>query len=410
VRDVLRQKVTLPSVAEWSQVTPPGDSPEISVRYQADLGDPAVAASGMRVRTTLPIHYFGAFRARARTPFGWLWLTKDTPWGTSARRGTIEVQVDTLFSVSPDWRLGVRSSLADLRLKAPPVEKLCTSGVFKVCVPAEWVRERVHREIDRQVRAQASRGLAEADAQISSGLDLARLVNVVWERLHAEVPEERGETLAIAPRGLALGPAMVRGDSLLLELVIWSQPQWAVAHHQAPTALPSATQLAATGRDEHLDIPVSLAALSERMTKGLRAAAPGTREVASELKLLGPADEPGRWLIGLVLAEPYASRLVYGDATLALEGADLGLGDPHWSSASHGLLVAAGLSPDELARELAQRAHGDLTDLVRPPFDALHQALASSVSPWPVQFEESSTSLEAAYAADTGVVFRVRGR
>ncbi|MFT3924108.1 MAG: DUF4403 family protein [Myxococcales bacterium] len=409
VQDVLRQRLVIPSVKDWQQVTPPGESPEVGIRYQAELGAARFATTGSLVRTSLPIHYYGSFRVRAKTPLGWLWLAKNVAWGSKDKRGTIELAVDSELSVSPAWQLSTRSSLGGVTLTAPDVEKLCAGKIVKVCVPVEVVRDRLHRELDKQVRERASAGLAELDGQAAARTNLAGIAQEVWSRLQASVAQGQGDPLWLRPEGMALSSLVVSDDALRSELRVWARPGWGTSVSDA-RPLPAAAELGPPAEDVYFDTRLGLQAVSDGFSHILSALPANGDDIRLErIDLLGPAEAPGRWLVAMRLADDDRSATVYGDALLLPEERALRLSELQLTEASTALVVTAGFKPATFVELVDQAARCALDEVLDGRLAAVRGALAESVAPWPVSFSSSTrASVQAAYADQDHVLLRVR--
>jgi hypothetical protein len=409
VQELVHERLTLPSVHDWLQVTGEGDNPELSIRYQAELGELGLALEGPLVHTTVPIHYFGSFRARADTPFGSLWLTKNTSWGSRERPGTITLQISSRLALSPNWQLGASSVLDDVLLTAPDVDKLCAGKVFRVCVPIELATGRVHAELDKRVRARAAEGLAELDAQLAARADLEGLARRVWERLQASRPAAGGAALALVPERMSLSYPTREGDALSVALQVWARPSWNASVAPELRPLPAATEPSAVQDEVHYALPVSYGALSLRLSAALTVQNNEEGYRISELKLLGPAAGAGRWLWAATLSSARDTAQVYGECALRVNGASVSLVEIQLPEPARPLLKATGFSDEQLAQKLS--APAELTQELGERVSDLRGLLSESVSPWPVRpLAAVNSALEAAHAARDGVVFSVSAR
>lgn len=411
LQQLLQERLQLPGEADWRNVTAEGESPEVAIRYQAELAEAQLASAGNVVHTTLPIRYHGSFRARAQTPFGSIWLTKNTRWGSRERPGTIALTISSELSIDGSWQLASHSTLTQVALTAPDVDKLCAGKVFKVCVPVDMVKGRVHRELEQQVRARAEPGLRELDAQVAARVDLPALARAVWQRLQAGLTAD-GETLLLAPEGLALGHPAVTGDAVVAELRVWARPRWSAEGTPVASPLPPPSELGGSANDVHLSLALPFPALSQGLSTGLAALPASARGYrVSALSLIGPAASPQRYLLAIALSDDDdSSATAYGEASLLLEGASVGLSDVQLGTSSEPLLAAAGYPPAELSAQLAQLRQ-PLAPQLDARLNALRALLASSVSPWPASpLPGVATVLTAAYAGRDGVTFTAVAR
>lgn len=408
---LMRERMVIPDMPDWKQVTESDHSPELSIRYAAELLAPRIASEGQTLRITLPVAYHGSFKARVKTPFGWMWLTKGTNWGDAERRGLIEVEVASQLDISSAWQLTSSTSLVDVRLTPPPISKLCTSGAFKLCVPADMVTERVHRELDARVREKVASGLAEVDAQIAQRVNLPELSRMVWERLQqARAGLSSGETLALAPEQMALSYPVVQGDVLQAELRVWGKASTAAPASGA--ALPPPSGNTWSGNDVELHVPVSLPTLSAAFTRAL-ANAPALRsgDKVTRLELLGSsAAHPGDWLLAATLSVEERSFIVYAQGVLTPTAAGQALIDVRLLPESQQLLSAANVNGAELIAQLQVGA--DLSALLDERLNAARTLLAQAVAPWPANALEGARAyVHGGYAAGAaGVLLVVKAR
>jgi Domain of unknown function (DUF4403) len=409
VQELVRERLRLPSADDWVKVSGEGDNPEVAIRYQAELGELTLALEGPLVHTSVPIHYFGSFRARAETPFGSIWLTKNTRWGSREQPGTITLRIRSQLSLAPGWQLATSSVLEDVVLTAPDVDKLCAGKVFRVCVPIELARARVHAELDKQVRAHASAGLAELDAQVAARADLERLARVVWERLQAVRTTASGAALTLAPESMSVSYPALEGDALVLTLQVWARPRWSAAAQPAAQPLPAAAEARTSPDELHYALPVSYATLNQHLSAALVAETNDAGYRVSELRLLGAAPRPGRWLWAATLEAQHETGVVYGECTLRLAGSSVSLADIEVPEAAAPLLRATGFSDEPLGRALSRAA--DLAQPLAERVAELRALLVESVSPWPARpLAHVTSALESAHAASQGVVFSAVAR
>ncbi|MFM2419997.1 MAG: hypothetical protein RL385_4720 [Pseudomonadota bacterium] len=409
LQQLLREHLTLPNLDDYQVVSDAGQSPEVAIRYAAELLPPELSSEGDVLHVQVPIAYYGSFRARAKTPFGWVWLTKGTHWGTPEAQGRIDVSLDVRVGVGGDWTLSSASELRALRFTAPPVEKVCTGGLFKVCVPAEWVAERVHQELDRRVRERVERGLAEVDAQARERVNLSGLASQVWARLQAaQSMAGMGEALYVAPEQLGISPPEVRADALVSDLRVWCRPGFAPP---AQSALPAPAGAEWPG--DHVEW-LSVATLEALQAEFRAAGASGPRlptgQRVTGFSLLGTASEPGRWLLGIALVDDAERNFtLYGAATLHAEGTALHVDDLLLLPESERLATTAKLRSRDLAESVARAVRVELQPVLDVHVGALRSALSGAISPWPTYpLAEARVQLVGVFAVAGGMALHLR--
>jgi hypothetical protein len=204
----------------------------------------------------------------------------------------------------------------------------------------------------------------------------------------------------------------VDGDLLVAELRVSARPDWSTQAENSEVPLPSPSSVGSTGNEIYLDMPVSLDVLSEGLSRNL-ATLPASEDGyrVSRIELLGSAAGSQRWLVAITLAEDDSTTVAYGEASLAFEGTTVRLADLQMSDASESLLSAAGFAARTLAESLVRVVGCTLSESLEGRLIALRDALAQSVSPWPVSpLADIQSTLQAAYASKAGVVFRVRAQ
>jgi hypothetical protein len=410
LQQLVQERLQLPGEAEWRTVTSEGQSPEIGIRYQAELNAVNFAIEGRTVRVTLRILYYGSFRARARTPFGSIWLTKNTSWGSRERPGVIELTMSSDLTIDADWQLHSRSSLTGVALTAPNVDKLCAGKAFKVCVPVDMVKDRVHREIEQRVRALAEPQLPELDAQVAARVDLPAIARGLWRRLQ-EGLSANGDTLALAPERISLGYPAVTGEAVTAELRVWGRPRWSVATSPNATPLPPPAEVDGAANDIHFIVMSRLSDLSQGLSAGLTSLPQNDDDYrVREVKLVGPAAGAGRFVLAITVSDGENSSTAYGETSLLLDGTNVGMREVQLSDASSPLLTAAGYTPADLVALLSQ-LRCPLASLLEARLSGLRSLLASSISPWPTNpLQGLRLTLEAAYATRGGVTFSATAR
>lgn len=407
---LLRERMVIPDVPDWKQVS---DDPDVSIRYAAELLTPRIASEGQTLRLVLPVAYYGSFKARAKTPFGSMWLTKGSNWGDAERRGLIEVEVASQLDISSTWQLTTSTSLADLRFTAPPISKVCTSGAFKICVPADMVADRVHRELDARVREKAASGLGEVDAQVAQRVDLPRVAQRVWEGLHgARAGLPSGETIALMPEQLAVSYPTVQGDMLVAELRVWGRPTVADATPQAVPPLPPPSTTAWAGNDLNFLARVSLPTLNDAFTQHARSGEPlSSGHKLDKLAVLGlMASRQDRWLMAATFVVDEQPFTVYLSGDLLPDGQALRFGNAQVHSESAALIAAAGLTSEQVVQRVNE-LRGDLSGVLAGYLSAVRLALAQGVAPWPASaFDTAQLSIKWAYTRSGELSLAVNAR
>jgi hypothetical protein len=381
---LLRDQLSLPSAPDWQLVTEPKESPEVEVRYEAELLTPQIAIVGSTLIVKLQIAYFGSLRARVHTPFGWLRLSKGTHWGDRDQRALIELEVHTNLELAADYQLHAQSSLHEVKLAAPPIDQLCAGGAFKVCVPAEVAARPIHAELERRIRSRAESGLAHVDEQVRERASLASAAQRMWERLSAAQPAlPSGETLQLRPRAIALSPPFINGDQVALAINLSAAPRFSI-EPAPPASPPPSLGVEPPGSTF---VPLSwlepFAAIGEGLSVAARAQANEDGQLPTQIELLGPAQSEGRFLLALGLRREGQARKVYGEAELVHAGDQLKLGAINLTADSERLLALA-----KIDRAAFLAAAGSLAYRPSAALDArtrsLRALIADSLAPLPI--------------------------
>jgi Domain of unknown function (DUF4403) len=405
---LLRDQLTLPSAPDWQLVTEPGKSPEVEVRYEAELLAPQIAITGQTLVLKLQVAYFGALRARVHTPFGWIRLTKNTRWGDSERRGMIEVEIHSALELGTDYQLRAHSTLEDVKLTAPPIDALCAGGAFKVCVPAEVAAAPIHRELERRIRDKVDAGLARVDEQVAERASLTGFAERMWQHwFTAPVALASGERLQLRPHALFLSPPFIAGDQLAVALSFSASP---IFQNEAPSAAPALPPLQVVSPDATLKtlVPLTwhepLAAISTGLSVAVRLIPSQDGQTPTQIALLGPAPNADRFLVALSLEREGQARTVYGEAALLCEGDSLKLTALSLSADSENLLALAKVERATFlaaASSAAYRPSQALDQRTR----SLRALLAESLSPLPIDpLPNIQTRLVSARSAEDGVL------
>lgn len=401
---LLRDQLTLPSAPDWQLVTQPKASPEVEVRYEAELLEPEIAIAGQTLILKLRVAYFGALRARVHTPFGWLRLTKNSKWGDAERRAQIEVEIHTELELGADYQLRPRSSLHALSFSAPPIDKLCAGGSFKICVPAETAAGPIHAELERRIRPRAESALTRVDQLVSERASLAAAAERMWRRLNAPGPAlGSGESPQLRPRALSISPPFVAGDQASVVLNIFASPIFTREPPAPSPPLPALSVAAPSATVVPLDWIESVAALNQGLTRALRAQASGEEGLPTKLTLLGPAAGTGRYLFALELARAGQVRSVYAEATLLPAGDQLKLDAVSLTPESAQLLALAKVDAATFTAAICSVGYRPSAALAER-VNGLRGLLSESIAPLPIAvLSDVRPTLVSVHSANEGL-------
>jgi hypothetical protein len=382
---LLRDQLSLPSAPEWQRVSEPDKSPELDIRYEAELLPPQIELQGQTLVLKLQVAYFGALRARVHTPFGWLRVTKGTSWGDAEHRGLIEVDIHTTLALGEDYQLHAQSVLHDVRLTAPPIASLCAGGAFKVCVPAEVAARPIHDELERRIRARVDAGLAQVDQQVRERSSLTRFAQRLWEGLHGTgqaLPD--GARLSLRPRALSLGFPAMEGDQLVIALGIRAAPLFQGEPAEAVAPLPPLRVESPGPTTIALTWLEPFDAISSGLSAKLSPAS-GDRPESSptRLALLGPAASEGRFVVALGLEREGQVRSAYGEASLLAVADSLKLDGLRLTPDSERLLALAKIDQATFLA-VASSASYRPSAALDARIQSLRSLIAESLAPLPI--------------------------
>jgi hypothetical protein len=322
----------------------------------------------------------------------------------------IELLVSSELAIDGDWQLRSHTSLTRVTLTAPDIDKLCAGKVFKVCVPVDVVKDRVHREIEQRVRALAEPRLQELDAQVAQRVDLPTLARGAWQRLQ-EGLDANGETLALAPEAMSLGYPAISGDAVTAELRVRGRPRWNATASPATFALPPPAEMENAVNEVHVTARSPLSDLSQGLSDGLASLSRNHGDYrVSEVKIMGAAAGAQRFIFAISMSDGDSASTAYGEASLLLDGTSVGLTEIKLSDASSPLLVAAGYTPADVTGLLSQLRFS-LAPLLEARLSSVRVLLTRSMNPWPTNpLQGVKATLEAAYATRGGVTFSATAR
>jgi hypothetical protein len=402
---LLRDQLTLPSAPDWQLVTEPGKSPEVEVRYEAELLAPRIALSGQTLTLKLQVAYFGALRARVHTPFGWVRLSKGTQWGDAERRGIIEVTIQSVIEVGPDYRLHAQSLLQDVKLSAPPIDQLCAGGAFKICIPAEVAARPIHAELERRIRARVEPGLARVDEQVSERASLARVAERMWQHLFSATGAlASGEHLRFGAHALMLSYPFLLGDQLAVVLSISAAPVFDNQPAAPATELPPLVVAAPGATFVPLGWLEPFVAINAGLSSAVRLLPRTDEQTPTEIRLLGPAPSESRFLVALGLERAGQKRTVYAECALSFAEDSLKLDALTLSDESERLLALA-----KIDRATFLAAAGRASYRPRAALDArvrsLRALIADGLSPLPIDpLPNVQARIVSARAAQGGIL------
>lgn len=182
LRDAARVKLG----STWVEVTKPGASPRVEVKYTATTERPTFELRGRVLTTTLPVAYHATVRARVRPPvgYGWIWITRGTEWGTKAAPHRLEIQLETVLDITDDWHVDTLTRLRELKFAKVPDGQVCLKNkVLKVCIPKANAARFVHKQLDATLRTQLQRELPKIDQRAREYIGLRERVQWFWDRM-----------------------------------------------------------------------------------------------------------------------------------------------------------------------------------------------------------------------------------
>lgn len=407
LEELLTHAVALPNQPNFERVSAPGTSPEVDVRYQTRLGAVKLQGHGDALEARVEVLYHGELRVRVKTPFGWVWLTKGSPWGSRDKPGRIEVRVESKLSVTPDWHLKAKSRLSAVKLTAPPVARLCTSGMIKVCVGADEATRRVHAELDAIVRREVGAALAQADRAVAQRAEVAQLARQLWQRLQTPAQD-----LVLAPEALAVAAPAVRDDQLMLDVRVRARPRFDASAIATQAPLPAPGRMQAADDGAHFAWPLPWASWSVALSEATRPLklSPSKLKV-QQVDVLGAAEAADRYWWAVTLADGDRSHVLHLSVALRPGGERLSVVQPELTPASRKRLSALGLDADGFARSLVKASSLSLNTLLAEPLGKLERQLRRSASPLPVNsLRDSGLRLDGAYSVDDGLLLQVTTR
>ena len=226
--EVLRENITL-SQDDWTPASAPRDVLEVETLIQAQLGDPELRMQDSTVLVQIPLTYWGKLRARARTRFGSMWVTRGTSWGTEKNPGRIVLGIQVKPAIDEYFRLRTRSKLGSVKLKAPKFAKLCAGGAVRVCLSGGQAEKLVHALIERRIRVSSVTFLANLDQRMSQEADLRSAIETAVRVFAQPAGDDR---LALGIERLSLAPIQGSGRRVHLDLELQFQARFGSSKSQ----------------------------------------------------------------------------------------------------------------------------------------------------------------------------------
>lgn len=395
--------------ADWTRVTAEGANPEVETRMQAALGQLGVSVGKGVVRVEVPVAYWGKVRAHASTPFGSVWLSKGTDWGTREAPGQVILDAELRPRIDGAFELTTRTSLAGVRFQAPKGDKLCTTTLVRICVSREDAAARVHAELEREIRKAAPRLLETVDARIAERVDLRKFVAHALSEL---ATPSGTESLALRVEELALGPITGKGTLLRMTVELaFRVSAGGSAEKTEKVPLPPKGELRGVSSDLSYDLVVPFADLSELWTQQLGGSTVAGWSVAG-CEVLG-VDEGGPALVvalRLERGEPAKQSLrVFAHVAAEPRAATLQLTSVRLSPESSAALAALAIPPEQVEAVLQQRAAFPLAEpAARQLAQIGHRLSALTLGLTPVALTPGETRYQALGVARQGLLFRVQ--
>ncbi len=378
LKDVLEAKLELDQ-KEWVRADGP-KGVEIETRIHAGLGEePTLTMRERTLTVDIPIAYHGDVRARVKTPFGHVWLTRGTAWGTKAEPAKVMLRVNVEASVRNGARVFTKSALDHMTFTAPSMEKVCASGVLKICISRDDAAKYVHAEVEKVIRDEAAPALAALDETIAREANLSRIVDPALAALRTPQQTALGSWLALTPRAAALARWSGKEDTLSLGGELWMEPTFSL---DRPAVANEAILLRDATDDPsvlRLDLLLTFEQLSRAYTEAAKRVRTRSVKVAA-VRVLG-ADPDGKHLvIALVLERDKRRSEVYVRGEPVIRDGALALATVTATEPSLVGLAHARANEAELSAALTREMVVALSPLLADHVSAIRTRMAALLS------------------------------
>lgn len=223
-------------------LTRPKASPALEASIEVWRDDVQVRFEGDTLFIEVPLRYAAKFDAKVKNPFGGKWFTvaRDEDWGSERDPQRVILRTRTRIEISPQWELHLSTEVDPPDHGPPPAGKLCTSGVFRLCITKDSFAPEVRRRLDAEVVPRVRNELEKLDRKIEQTVDLRARAERSWRGVTE--PRALGsheQYSVITPRLAAL--QLQPGDA---ELVVDAAVHGKVTYYQGKPAPIEAPPLA----------------------------------------------------------------------------------------------------------------------------------------------------------------------
>lgn len=404
--EVVQKELRL-AQSEWTRVTAENANPEVETRMQAEVGALRVVVREGSVRVELPVAYFGKVRARAKTPFGSVWLSKGTDWGTREAPGLVVLEIEVRPSISRNFALSTKSTLLGVRFSAPKGEKLCTTTFVRVCISRDEAASRVHAELEREIRKVSPMLLRVVDARIG---EQGHALHAFLTHAVSEMAEPLGaEQLRLSVDAFALGPVGGKDTRLRLDAELGFR---ASLFTPAPkqSVVPPKGELRGGSNELSYDAVLTFLELGQAWTQKLGQAAVRNVSVVG-CEVLGSAQDGAALVLSLSLSRDEQTLKVFAHAELEQQGSALRLSKLAFTSESRAALDAMGVDEAELATLVKKAATASLADAATVQLKRIEQKLgALTLALTPLELKLEGAHYEAVRPVFKALLVRVRAK
>ncbi len=164
-----------------------------------------------------------------------LWVKYDAGITTVEASGKIAMEINTAYSVKPDWSIATQTQITGHQWLQKPVLKVV--GVnLPVGLVADLVLQNTKRRISRAI-----------DQAVSQNFGLGTIVRQTWDTLFQPslVSPEYGAWLMVDPQAIGMTPIRVNSDTLSTSLIVEAKPTVVLGTQPPnlqPRPLPAFTQ------------------------------------------------------------------------------------------------------------------------------------------------------------------------
>jgi hypothetical protein len=217
-------------------LTRPNASPAIDASIEIWRDAVKVRFQGDTLFIEVPLRYAVKFDAKVKNPFGgkWFKVAQDEDWGSERDPQRVTLRFKTRIEITPHWDLHLSTDVDAPEHGPAPEGKLCTSGVFKLCITKDSFSPEVRRRLDAEVVPRVRSELEKLDRKIERAVELRSRAERMWRGLTQ--PRSLGshdQYSVLLPRAAAL--QLQPGDA---ELVVEAAVHGKVTYFQgAPPAL-----------------------------------------------------------------------------------------------------------------------------------------------------------------------------